>query len=98
MGRPVVPRALRVRFWDGVRSGLSLREAAAAGVHRHRAQVWFREVGGVKRNAPVAGRGRYLSLGEREEIALGVAQGLPCRELARWLGRPAPTASPEAAG
>jgi len=48
MGRPAVPRALRVRFWDGVRSGLSLREAAAAaGVHRHQAEAWFREAGGV---------------------------------------------------
>jgi len=96
MGRPVVPRALRVRFWDGVRSGLSLREAAAAaGVDRHRAEAWFREAGGVKGNAPAEGRGRYLSLAEREEIALGAAQKLPYREIARRLGRPASTVSRE---
>ena len=98
MGRPAVPRALRVRFWDGIRSGLSLREAAAAaGVHRHQAEAWFREAGGVKGNAPGAGRGRYLSLAEREEIAVGVAQKLPCREIARRLGRPASTVSREIA-
>jgi len=98
LGRPVVPGALRVRFWDGVRSGLGLREAAAAaGVHRHQAEAWFREAGGVKGNAPGAGRGRYLSLAEREEIAVGVAQGLAYREIARRLGRPASTVSREIA-
>jgi len=98
LGRPVVPGALRVRFWDGVRSGLGLREAAAAaGVHRHQAEAWFREAGGVKGNAPGAGRGRYLSLAEREEIAVGVAQGLAYREVARRLGRPASTVSREIA-
>jgi IS30 family transposase len=98
LGRPAVPRALRVRFWDGVRCGLSVREAAAAaGVHRHQAEAWFREAGGVKGNGPAAGKGRYLSLAEREEIALGVAQKLPCREIARRLGRPASTVSREIA-
>jgi IS30 family transposase len=98
LGRPPVPGAGRVRLWDGVRSGLSLREAAAAaGVHRHQAEAWFREAGGVKGNAPAAGRGRYLSLAEREEIALGVAQGLAVREIARRLGRAASTVSREIA-
>ena len=96
LGRPRVPGALRVRFWDGVRSGLGLREAAAAaGVHRHQAEAWFREAGGVKGNAPVAGRGRYLSLAEREGISRGLAEGLPQAEIARRLGRPASTVSRE---
>jgi IS30 family transposase len=98
LGRPVVPRALRVRFWDGVRSGLPVRvAAAAAGVHRHQAEAWFREAGGVKGNAPAAGKGRYLSLAEREEIAVGLAAGLPQAEIARRLGRPASTVSREIA-
>jgi len=42
-----------------------------------------------------AGAGRCLSLAEREEIALGLAQELPCREIARRLGRPAPAVSRE---
>jgi transposase, IS30 family len=97
LGRPPVPRAGRVGFWDGVRSGLSLREAAAAaGVHRHQAEVWFREAGGVKGNAPAArGGGRYLSLAEREEIAVGVAAGLSQAEIALRLGRAASTVSRE---
>jgi hypothetical protein len=62
-GRPPVPRAVRARFWDGVRSALSLREAAeAAGVHRHQAEAWFRKAGGVPANGPAAGGGRYLTL------------------------------------
>jgi transposase, IS30 family len=98
LGRPPVPGALRVRFWDGIRSGLGLREAAAAaGVHRHQAEAWFREAGGIKGNAPGAGGGRYLSLAEREEIAVGVAQQLPQAEIARRLGRPASTVSREIA-
>jgi IS30 family transposase len=98
-GRPPVPRARRSGFWDGIRSGLSLREAAAAaGVGWHQAETWFREAGGVKGNAPRAAvRGRYLSLAEREEIAAGAAGGLPLREIARRLGRAASTVSREVA-
>jgi transposase, IS30 family len=98
LGRPRAPRAVRARFWDGVRSGLSLREAAAAaGVGRGQAERWFREAGGVKGNGAAEGRGRYLSVAEREEIAVGVAQQLPYREIARRLGRPASTVSREIA-
>jgi IS30 family transposase len=42
-----------------------------------------------------AGKGRYLSLAEREEIALGLAQRLPQAEIARRLGRAASTVSRE---
>jgi len=97
-GRPPVPRVVRARFWDGVRSGLSVREAAeAAGVHHSQAKVWFRQAGGVAPAAPRAGRGRYLSMAEREEIAVGLAAGLSFREIARRLGRPASTVSREIA-
>jgi IS30 family transposase len=65
-------------------------------VHRHQAEAWFRETGGVKGNAPAArGGGRYLSLAEREEIAVGLAQGLAVREIAARLGRAASTVSRE---
>jgi transposase, IS30 family len=98
MGRPRVPRAVRVAVWDGIRSGLTLREAAeVAGVHRHLVEEWFREAGGVKGNGPRGGGGRYLSLAEREEIALGLARGLGVREIARGLGRSASTVSREIA-
>jgi len=95
-GRPPVPRAVRAGFWDGVRSGLSLRRAAeAAGVHRHQAEAWFREAGGVPANGPAAGGGRYLSLAEREEIAAGAAAGQGVRAIAARLGRAPSTVSRE---
>ena len=95
-GRPPVPRAVRAGFWDGVRSGLSLRRAAeAAGVHRHQAEAWFREAGGVAQIAPRAGGGRYLSLAEREEIAAGAAAGQGVRAIAARLGRAPSTVSRE---
>jgi transposase, IS30 family len=97
-GRPQVPRAVRAGFWEGVRSGLSVQEAAqAAGVRLNSARAWFREAGGVPGNGPAAGGGRYLSLAEREEIAVGLAQKLAYREIARRLGRPVSTVSREIA-
>jgi transposase, IS30 family len=98
LGRPRLPGVVRAGFWDGVRSGLGLGEAAAAaGVSLSQAQRWFREAGGVPPHRPVAGSGRYLSLAEREEIALGLAQKLAYREIARRLGRPVSTVSREVA-
>ena len=95
MGRPAA-RAARAGFWDGVRLGLGpWRAADAAGVPRSVAQRWFREAGGVAANGPGAGSGRYLSLAEREEIAVGVAAGLGVREIAGRLGRAASTVSRE---
>jgi IS30 family transposase len=49
----------------------------------------------VKGDGPSAGSGRYLSLAEREEISVGLAQKLPLREIARRLGRPVSTVSRE---
>jgi transposase, IS30 family len=95
-GRPGFLVAVRARFWDGVRSGLGVREAAAgAGVSRRQGQAWFREAGGVPAAGAVAPGGRYLSLAEREEVAVGLAAGLGPREIGRRLGRPASTVSRE---
>jgi IS30 family transposase len=95
-GRPGFSVAVRARFWDGIRSGLGVAAAAdAAGVSRERARAWFREAGGVAACGAVAPGGRYLSLAEREEIAVGLAAGLGVREIARRLGRPASTVSRE---
>jgi IS30 family transposase len=97
-GRLAVPRAARVVFWDGVRAGLKVAEAgAAAGVVRA-GENWFRAAGGVKGNGPRGAlSGRYLSLGEREEIAVGLAAGLPVRQIAAGLGRAVSTVSREVA-
>ena len=94
-GRPPVPRAVRARFWEGVRSGLGWQDAAvAAGVPAGRAGVvpggWRGEGDGA---GPVSGR--YLSLAEREEIAVGLAAGDGVRVIAARLGRAPSTVSRE---
>src|SRR5512146_1858110 len=97
-GRPALPRDVRVAFWDGVRAGLGVAGAsAAAGVARATGQAWVREAGGVKGNGERAGSGRFLARWEREEIAVGLAAGLSCRQVAARLapGRSASTVSRE---
>jgi IS30 family transposase len=97
-GRPGLPRDARVRFWDGIRAGLNAERAAAeAGIARAVASRWVREAGGVKGNGPAAVSGRYLQGWEREEIAVGLALGLGCRQIAARLapGRSASTVSRE---
>jgi IS30 family transposase len=94
-GRPPLPRPVRVRFWDGIRAGLSPAEAGVAAGASRGAERWFRRAGGVKGNGPGPVSGRFLSPREREEIALGVARKESCREIGRRLGRPASTVSRE---
>ena len=95
-GRPAAPRALEVLFWEGVRSGLGVQEAgAAAGVGPVKAFAWFRQAGGVKGNGPRAGTGRFLSVAEREEIAVGLAAGDSQAAIAGRLGRSPSTISRE---
>ncbi len=95
-GRPAAPRALQVKFWEGVRSGLGVADAGlAAGVGQTVAFGWFKQAGGVKSNGPRPGSGRFLSLSEREEIAVGLAAGDSVRVIAGRLGRSASTVSRE---
>ena len=96
-GRPPAPRDARVRFWQGVRDGLGRWDAEAAAGLNWRVQRWFTEAGGVKGNGPGPVSGRYLSLAEREEIAVGLAARKPLRAIARELGRPVSTVSREVA-
>jgi IS30 family transposase len=98
-GRPETPRVVRERFWDLVRSGLSPRDAAAAAGSTDGARRWFREAGGVKGNGPGPVSGRYLSLADREEIAIGLARGESYRRIGAGLSppRPASTISREVA-
>ena len=95
-GRPAAPRALQVKFWDGIRSGLGVQEAgAAAGVGPVKAFAWFKQAGGVKSNGPRPDRGRFLSVAEREEIAVGLAAGDSQAAIAVRLGRAPSTVSRE---
>jgi IS30 family transposase len=96
-GRPGAPRVVRERFWELVRSGMAPREAAAVAGARRGGERWFAAAGGVKANGPGPVSGRYLSLAEREEIAVGLARGESYREIGARIGRPASTVSREVA-
>src|SRR5258708_24991496 len=55
VGRPELPREAQVAFWDGIRAGLGVEEAAvAAGVNRGQGWRWLRAAGGVEPAAPPA--------------------------------------------
>jgi IS30 family transposase len=71
--------------------------SAVAGTYRQRGLAWVRQAGGVR---PRRGRdlqGHYLSVAEREEIALGRAGGESIRSISSRLGRSASTISRELA-
>jgi transposase, IS30 family len=100
MARPGLPSVVRRRFWQAVRGGLSVTDAAAAaGVSRPTGYRWFREAGGVipeaARRTPVA-RAR-MSFQEREEIAIRHATGESARQIAAALDRDPTTISRELA-
>jgi len=74
-------------FWAAWQGGEFMTDASAvAGTHRQRGLAWVRQAGGVR---PRRGRdlqGRYLSFGEREEVALGRAGRESIRSISRRLG------------
>jgi IS30 family transposase len=87
---------LRRGFWREVRAGLSTVAAAkVAGVSQAVGFRWFRECGGVAPLSLAEPIGRYLTVGEREEIAVGRAAQLSVREIARRLDRAPSTISRE---
>ncbi len=94
-GRPRLPRRVEREFWRKVVLGLSTEDAAAAvGVSLAVGIRWFRDGGGMATLELSEPSGRYLSMVEREEIAVlrGRVSG---REIGRRLGRPASTVSRE---
>src|SRR2546425_5379958 len=96
-GRPSTARREdRVQFWRGIARGMSSEDAAVeVGVSQAVGSRWFRQAGGMPpiTFAPVSGR--YLSLAEREEIAILHAQKLGVRQIARRVGRAPSTISRE---
>ena len=96
-GRPTVAwRQDRVRFWEAIAGGAKAEEAAVeAGVSSPVGFRWFRHAGGVNPCLCPSVSGRYLSFGEREDIALFRAQGLGVREIARRVNRSPSTISRE---
>lgn len=97
---PVLHRAQRRPFWQAIANGRSSEEAAQiAGVSQAVGTRWFRECGGMppshlSPSSPLA-TGRYLSLVEREQVALLRVQCWGVREIARQLERAASTISRE---
>jgi hypothetical protein len=96
-GRPPVARGEhRQRFWKAIALGLSSEDAAVVwGVSQAVGTRWFRERGGMPSISLAPLSGRYLSFGEREEIAVLKAQGCGVRQLARRVGRSPSTISRE---
>ena len=101
LGRPpVAGRAEQDLFWRGIAAGLNSENAALkAGLSEAVGPRLFRKAGGMSpamfRSSAKPLSGRYLSLAEREEIALLNAQGHPIREIGRRLGRAGSTISRE---
>ncbi len=95
-GAPSLPREHSVRFWEAIARGQTTEEAAAgAGVASAVGTRWFRQAGGMCPISLAPMSGRYLSLAEREEIAIERARGSGVREIARHLDRSPSTISRE---
>ncbi|HEX6679539.1 MAG TPA: IS30 family transposase [Gaiellaceae bacterium] len=95
-GRPTAGREQRQRFWQAITRGFSSEDAAVqAAVSPAVGVRWFREGGGMPPVSLAAPSGRYLSLAEREEIAILLARGCGVREIARRIGRSPSTISRE---
>lgn len=97
---PAAGRRERSRFWLAIAAGMSSEDAAiTAGVSQPVGARWFRQAGGISpamfRSSAKPLCGRYLSLEEREEIALLLVQSHSMREIGRRLGRSASTISRE---
>jgi len=97
---PVLHRSERRPFWRAIATGCSSEEAGrTAGVSSAVGVRWFRECGGMPpshlspSSPPTSGR--YLSLTEREQIALLRARSEGVREIARQLERSPSTISRE---
>jgi IS30 family transposase len=88
LGRPGYRSVVRREFWERIRSGDGVREAAEAiGVSHTAGKEWFRDAGGVMpravKPAPVRPR---LTLEQREDIAILHAAEVTNAEIARRVG------------
>src|SRR6478609_3967150 len=95
--KPDLPREHERRFWQGIRAGLSVDEAAAsAGASWSWGRRVFVRLGGVNPTKPTEPSGqRYLRFEEREEIMRLQASGLGVRAIAREIDRDPSTVSRE---
>jgi IS30 family transposase len=83
-------------FWAAMQRGAYMSDAAAeAGTYRKMGYRWLLAEGGVRPRRGRDLKGRCLTFGEREEIALGRAGGASMRAIAVGLGRDVSTISRE---
>ena len=95
-GRPYPSRHVEQAFWRRIAEGMGSEAAAVAvGVSAPVGSRWFRNGGGMPPINLAAPSGRYLSLVEREEVAILMAQDHGVREIARRMGRHPSTISRE---
>jgi transposase, IS30 family len=88
MGQLGVVLETRRVFWRAIARGLSTEDAAvAAGVAHSTGKRWFGDAGGMCPISLAAPGSRFLSLAEREEIAVGIAAKLGDAQIAQRLGR-----------
>ena len=97
---PVAGRDGRRRLWISIAAGVSSEDAAVGiSVPQAVGMRWSRKAGGIQpamfRRSAKPLSGRYLSLAEREELAILRAQNLGVREITRQIGRSASTVSRE---
>jgi IS30 family transposase len=92
------PRSVHRAFWRQIRLGIVPTNAAAlVGVSETCGTNWYREAGGMTPLDLEEPSGRYLSLVEREEIAVLHSHNVSCRRIAAALGRSPSTVSRELA-
>ena len=97
-GRPRTGWVEREAFWTAFATGCGVRAAArVAGVKAQTGRSWVLETGGVRPRPPAPRNPRFLSLAEREEIALGLAARLTPTQIAGQLSRPVSTITREIA-
>jgi IS30 family transposase len=84
------------RFWVEIAKGVASEEAAVSvGVASAVGSRWFREAGGMRPISLAPLSGPYLSLAEREDIAILKAKGCGVRDIARRMSRHPSTISRE---
>lgn len=89
-------RDQRQQFWIEIARGRTSEDAAiTVGVASAVGSRWFRNAGGMRPISLDQLSGRYLSLKEREEIAILKAKGCGVRQMARQLNRSPSTISRE---
>jgi hypothetical protein len=88
-GHPGLRREHRQAFWAAIARGLRTDDAAAeAGISRVAAARLFNQGGGMTTVSQLPMSRRFLSFGEREDIAVHRASGCGVREIARLTALP----------